>query len=68
VVSPAPTPIPAGSNRSAARRFVRALLVVLLLGFFLVRYVVRQCVRKELAWGASLMCPEERRARADNGT
>jgi uncharacterized protein YneF (UPF0154 family) len=29
---------------------VRTLLATLVLGFFLVRYVIRQYVRKELTW------------------
>ncbi len=33
---------------SAGRRMVRMLLIMLLVGFFVVRYVVRQFSRKEL--------------------
>jgi hypothetical protein len=36
--------------RPAGRRIVRALLATLVLGFFLVRYAIRQFVRKELTW------------------
>jgi hypothetical protein len=34
----------------AGRQIVRALLATLLLGIVLVRYVVRQYVRKQLIW------------------
>jgi len=36
--------------RPSGRGIVRALLVTILLGFFLVRYAIRQYVRKELTW------------------
>jgi hypothetical protein len=32
------------------RRIMRALLITLVLGYVLVRYAVRQYVRKEMAW------------------
>jgi hypothetical protein len=34
----------------AGRRIVRALLVTLVLGVFLVRYAIRQYFRKEMTW------------------
>lgn len=40
----------AGLALPDGRRIARALMVTLLLGFFLVRYVIRQYFRKELAW------------------
>ncbi len=42
-------------TRPAGHRIVRMLLVTLLVGFFIVRYAIRQYFRKELTW------------RADNG-
>jgi hypothetical protein len=40
----------AGPSRPAWRSVVRFLLIVALVGYFVVRYAVRQYFRKELAW------------------
>lgn len=45
------THICAGLTRSVGRRIVHALLITLLVGFFVVRYAIRQYFRKELTWG-----------------
>jgi hypothetical protein len=40
----------AGLARPTRRLIVRAVLAALLFGFFIVRFAIRQYVRKELAW------------------
>jgi hypothetical protein len=52
-----------GLVQPIGRRIARALLATLLLGFFIVRFAIRQYVRKELIWRTENPAVTFRRAR-----